>query len=272
MKMKTTNFSRTFLISALLVFFGISAIGFQGCTLFKKRYEKTEVKEYSISAKNFKKFSIDNPNGNVYIRKNSTDSLVHIRAEITKYVSKKELNEPLKGVLVDIDSTGDELRVRDIVNKETHEFISFSFRRGSSVNYEISLPEGMDLKLSSTNGKIRLEDLNNDVNADLTNGNIKLDNVYGKLTLELTNGSISAKIDSTKGINFETTNGSITLAIGDKFSGNFKTETVNGKVHKKNVNFNESDESKREFKGKLGNTDIEVKLQTVNGSINIERK
>ncbi len=270
--MKTTNFSRTLLISALLVFFGISAVGFQGCTLFKKRYEKTEVKEYNISAKNFKKFSVDNPNGNIYIRKNSTDSLVHIRAEITKYVSKKELNDPLKGTLIDIDSTGDELRVRDIVNKESHEFISFSFKRGSNVNYEISLPAGMELALSTTNGKIRLEDLNNDVNADLTNGSIKLENVYGKLTLELTNGSINAKLDSTKGVNFETTNGSITLAIGEKFRGNFKTETVNGKVHKKNVNFNESEESKREFKGRLGDSDIEVKLQTVNGSINIERR
>lgn len=270
--MKTNNVSRTLLLSALLVFFGISAMGFQGCTLFKKRYEKTEVKQYNISANNFTKLSVDNPNGNVVIRKNSTDSLVHIRAEITKYVSKKELDEPLKGTLIDIDSTGGELRIRDVVKKDSHEFISFSFRRGSSVNYEISLPAGMDLALSSTNGKIRLEDLNNNVNADLTNGSIKLENVYGKLTLELTNGSINAKLDSTKGINFETTNGSITLGIGEKFSGNFKTETVNGKVRRKNVNFNESEESKREFKGRLGDTDIEVKLQTVNGSINIERK
>jgi len=270
--MKNNKLSNAVLWILLLAFSGTLMIGLQGCSLFRKKYEKTEVKEYSITARTVKTFEIDNPNGNVFIRRNNTDSMVRIRAEITKYVSKKELDDPLKGIQIDIDSSSSEIIVRDIVNKESHDFINFGFRRGSKVNYEISVPPGILLKLTSTNGKIRLEDLDNDVNADLTNGSIKLENVYGNLTLELTNGSINAQIDSTKGINFQTTNGSITLAIGDNFKGNFKAETVNGKVRRKNVTFSEAEETKREFRGNLGGGNAEVKLETVNGSINIERK
>jgi DUF4097 and DUF4098 domain-containing protein YvlB len=270
--MKSRKLFRFLQWTLLLVFAGTSVVSLQGCFLMKKKYEKTEVKEYNFSTKNTKRFAVDNPNGNVVINRNSTDSIVHIKAEITTYVTKKELDQPLKGIKIDIDTTGDEIRLRDIVNKESGEFVFFNFRHGSKVNYEISIPANIELKLSSTNGKIRLEELNNDVNADLTNGSIKMENVFGNLRVDITNGSINAKIDSTKGINFETVNGSITLEVGENFNGNFRTETVNGKVTKRNVSFKETEESKREFKGVLGDGKPDVKLQTVNGSIKIEKK
>ena len=144
--------------------------------------------------------------------------------------------------------------------------------KSTSVDYIIYVPSGIEINVDGTNGKVNLKEFNNDVKVELTNGNLNVENIYGKLKMELTNGNISAKLDSTKSLDFETTNGNIKLEVGEKFSGNFTAKTVNGKISRKNVTFESTDEEKKEFKGTLGKGDATVKLETTNGKITIEKK
>lgn len=248
-------------------------ISFQGCSLFAKKYSKTETKEFKFKASNYKKLEVENPNGDITIRKSDNDSVITVKAEVTKYVTKKELEASLKGVTIDIDSTGSTLRLADIRIKENSDFhISFSMHRSTEINYIIYVPSGIDIKVDGTNGRVNLSEFNNDVKVDLTNGNVKVENVYGNVKLDLTNGTINARLDSTKSLDFQTTNGNIKLDVGEKFSGIFDVQTVNGKISRKNVNFTSTDEEKKEFKGTLGKGDAKVKLETTNGRINIEKK
>ena len=247
-------------------------ISFQGCSLFKKKYEKTETKEYKFKSSNYQKLAVDNPNGNITIRKSDNDSIITVKAEITKYVTKKELDEPLKGINIEIDSAGNTLRLADVVIKERSDFkIQFNMHHSTEINYIVYVPSGVNIEVEGINGKVDLKDFNNEVKVDLTNGNVKVENVYGKIKLDLTNGNISAKLDSTKSLDFETTNGNIKLEVGEKFSGVFDAQTVNGKVTRKNVTFSSTDEEKKEFKGTLGKGDATVKLKTTNGKIAIEK-
>lgn len=248
-------------------------ISFQGCSLFKKKYEKRETKEYNFKSSAFQKLTVDNPNGDVTIRKSDNDSIITVKAEIIKYVTKKELDQPLKGINIDIDSTGNTLRLADVIIKERSEFnFQFNINHSTEINYVIYVPNGIEINVDGTNGKVDLKDFNNDVKVDLTNGNLRIDNIYGKLKMELTNGNITAKLDSAKSVDFETTNGNIKLEVGEKFSGSFTAATVNGKISRKNVNFESTDEEKKEFKGVLGKGDATVKLETTNGKITIEKR
>lgn len=263
---------KKYIVWVLLLFFsGLIILSSQGCNLFKKKYEKTENKEYNISAKDKKKLFIENPNGDVIINKNSTDSLVHIKAQITKYVSKKDLDKPLEGIDIEIDSTGDAITISDQIFKEKH-IIRFEIGKSSKINYVISVPEYLEINVEGTNGDLELQNLNNNVKADFTNGDVKLNQVYGEIRLELTNGSINAKLDSAKKLDFETTNGNIKLELAQNFEGRFTAETTNGKIIRKNLDFNVSDSAKKVFKGRLGSKDVDVKLTTTNGRITIEGK
>jgi hypothetical protein len=47
---------------------------------------------------------------------------------------------------------------------------------------------------------------------------------------------------------------------------------VNGKVITRDLEFKYSDNSKNTFEGKLGNSDVGVKLETVNGKIYLYKK
>lgn len=247
-------------------------ISFQGCSVFKKKYAKVETKEYKLKASNYKKMEVENPNGDIIIKRSDNDSLITIKAEITKYVTKKELDQPTKDVILDIDSTGSTLRISDIANKYDNSFhIQFDMHKSTNVDYIIYVPSSIEILVDGTNGKVELKEFNNDVKVDLTNGNVKVENVYGKIKLELTNGNITAKLDSTKSLDFETINGNIKLEVGEKFSGVFDLQTVNGKINRKNVNFSSTDEEKKEFKGTLGKGDATVKMHTTNGRINIEK-
>lgn len=247
-------------------------ISFQGCSVFKKKYEKTETKEYKFKSSNYQKLIVDNPNGDIKIRKSDNDSIITVKAEVTKYVTKKELEEPLKGVNIEIDSSGNTLRLADVIIKERSNFqIQFNMHHSTEINYVIYVPAGISIEVEGTNNIVDIKDFNNDVKVDMTNGDLKLNNVYGKIKVDMTNGDIFAKLDSTKSIDFETTNGNIKLEVGEKFSGVFDAKTTNGNIKRKNLNFGSIDEDKKEFNGTLGNGDATVKLQTTNGQIKINK-
>ena len=261
---KTREIS-VFLI-ALIVLFSISA-----CSLFKKKYEKTERKEYTVNTINKKKVTFDNTNGNIKVIRNSSDSLLRIKAEITIRVSKKELDENIEKINMDIDSSGNTINIRPGIVKEKH-FFNFSFNFNENEEYQLIVPDGLDVVIDNTNGKIDVSEVTGNVKISSTNGSVKFKNTPGKLNAELTNGKITADIDSTKGIDFRATNGSVTLNLGNSFSGNFKLETVNGKITTKDFDFKKESKEKRTFTGKLGDSDAEIRIETTNGKITLNKK
>jgi len=266
------NNNKYFVWIALIVIITVMLIVFQGCNLMKKRYPKTITKELVFNSADYQKLIVDNPNGTVNVRKNENDSLIIIKAEVTKNLTKKELDKPVEDVMLNIDTTGRTIFLSATNVREKSGFrIQWDFNSGETI-YTIYVPAGIEIEVECTNGKVDLRDFNNNVSADLTNGSIKVKNVYGNIKIELTNGNISAELDSTKSIDFRTTNGSIKLAVGDKFSGLFDVQTKNGKINHNDIEFTNTTERKNEFKGSLGNGDERVKLETTNGRITIDKK
>ncbi|MCX6161062.1 MAG: hypothetical protein NTV87_06975 [Ignavibacteriae bacterium] len=264
-------FKRPVTISLLIIFAAVSFSGLTGCSAFKKKYEKNEAREYKINTAGKNKLSVDNTNGKIRIFKSDKDSMMTVKADIVKYVTKKEMDTPIKGVDVSIDSAGSEIKISESIEKDNRTF-KFEIGKSTTVNFDIYVPAGISVNIDGTNSKLEIEGVSNDISADMTNGNVIIANAYGNLKFELTNGNLKADVDSAKGIDFETVNGNITLNIGKDFSGVFKAETLNGKIIKKNLMFNDSDESKKNLKGSIGKSEAKINLSSTNGKITIEKK
>lgn len=266
--MKTFNIQKTGVFIAVVL---IGGILFSGCSLFQKRYEKTEKKEFSVNVSGKKRVVLDNTNGDIKVVKNSSDSTLKIKAEGTFHLTKKEMKEELDRIRIYIDSTGEEIKIKTDYIKEKR-FINFQLNIGSEIDYELAVPEGIEVSIDNTNGKAHVEEVNNDISLNLTNGSIYFDNPTGNIKVDITNGKIKGELDSAKGLNFKLTNGNITLSLGDKFSGRFNLETVNGKIKTNDLIFKDVSKENKNFKGNLGDGKAEIYLETINGSIKLSGK
>lgn len=249
----------------------LSLVLFSGCSLFSRHYEKVEKKDISISTVNKKKVVLDNTNGDIKVTKSPSDSVLRIKAEGVFHLTKREMNENTDRIKIKIDSTGDIIKISSDFENVKHVF-SFNFHIGSTIDYEIFVPDGLEVSVDNTNGKIELFEINNKVDVNQTNGNIKLTRTTGVISVDNTNGKISGDLDSSKGLNLKTVNGNITLNLGSTFSGKFRMETANGRITKKDFDFREVYDEKKLFRGILGSGDADIKLETTNGRISITKK
>lgn len=254
----------------LIIVFFISSL--QGCSFFQKRYEKTETREFKISSAGKTKIILENKNGNIIVRKNSSDSMILLNAEIKVNVTKKELNEPLKNFEISIDTSSNEIRISNKTTYREEEFLNFGNWHNNGINYTLYLPNGLDADISSTNGKLEASDISNNITGSTVNGKISFVNTSGLLKLETTNGKISAELDSTRGMTLDVVNGSINLKLSPSFSGIFHVDWVNGSFKYDDFNFQDVNKDKKFFKGKIGNSGSEIKISTVNGSIKLYKK
>lgn len=255
----------------IFIFALILAVLLSGCSLFTKRYEKTEKKEVKVNTTGKKKVVLNNTNGDIRVIKSSADSVLEIKAEATFHLTKKELKEESEKIKLSVDTTGDVINIHTDYIKEK-KFFNVRFDIGSEVNYELMVPEGIEVSIDNTNGRTEISGINNTVKVDLTNGDVRLTNITGSVSVDVTNGKVRGNLDSLKSLDIKTINGSVSLSLSESFSGRFNMETVNGKITKKDFNFKETTEEKKSFRGTLGSGDADVKIETTNGKITLKRK
>ena len=156
----------------------------------------------------------------------------------------------------------------------------------------IQCPAGVDLKLRSTNGQVKVSHTEGATDLITTNGMIQLESLTGPVTARSTNGSVQASshtlrerldFQTTNGaiktvvdsgdapIRLATTNGSITLTLPDDFSGMLDANTSNGVIHSE-LPVAVSHQSKRHLAGRLGTeSETPIDIETKNGGIRLKR-
>lgn len=258
-------------ILLLLIGFGI-LVSLNGCGSMGKRYLKSSSEQHQISASGKKKVKLENVTGNITVRRSSDSGSVFLKASKEIKVKKKFLDKPFDEIDIRIDTSGSLISISTEYNNNRDDgFFRFNIGRDRRVDYEISIPEDMDLEIENVNGVFSAKDLNNDLKIDLVNGEVDLINYTGRLDCEITNGSFSGEIDSTRGIDISTINGSVTLHLNNYMNANVRAETVNGRITEENLQFRIIDKEKKMFKGTLGNGDsnTDIKIETVNGKIKL---
>lgn len=244
-----------------------------GCGMMSKKYLKTESVQYEISTSGKKKIKLDNINGSISISRSNNQGSLIIKAQKEIKVKKKYLDAPFDEIEVKIDTTSSNIiSVSTEINKSGEDGIfKFNLDREQKVNYQLQVPDEIEIEVENVNGNVSTDGLNNNVKIDLVNGEVDMDSFTGRLECEITNGSFSGHIDSTAGIDLNTINGNVTLFLNNYLNANVRAETVSGKISDENLQFRDVIKEKRMFKGKLGNGDYsaEIRIETVRGRIKL---
>jgi len=240
---------------------------FASCFIGVVNAEMTDVVERSFSVSSNSSFSLSNINGLVNISSWSENTIL---VTATIYTENQEDRDR---ITIDMKQSGSRLSV------ETHYEKKSNWKNNNSgrVEYKVQLPASINLSdISVVNGALKIKDMQGEVNADVVNGAIVVTGLTKNTEINSVNGSIKVtyqSIDSsTDDIELNTVNGSIKLYLPEDINATFDFETMHGAIKtdfglkaKKNMFVG------RKLQGSVGNGDVRINLETVNGSIKVRK-
>lgn len=225
--------------------------------------ERTEVSEHTYPASAIQNVSLENRNGRIHLQ---AWDRAEIQLKVTKRVKGRGLDETeeiLKEIQVEPIHEGETLTIRAVWPNHWS-----WWGRSASVQYDIKLPPRLNVKTTSSNGRVVASGVEGKQRYSTTNGSIQVQGSHGSLETETTNGAI--EIDGASGVLLaQTTNGTIRI---QNIRGRLQAKTTNGRVR---ASFSTPPDGEVVLNTKNGSvrltlpsqTHADVVARTVNGSI-----
>jgi hypothetical protein len=206
-------------------------------------------------------FSLENTNGSVHL---ATWDEARVRIEAVKRAGSERALQELQ---VEIVGEGDRLSVRTRYPRPRW------LGGAGSVEYRVSVPRGVRVRVSNVNGRVEVGGVLGSVRASTVNGSVDVTGAGGQVEASAVNGSVEvdvARVDPSGRSELRTTNGSVRLTLPRDASADVEAHTVNGSV---GCDFDLADarKSRRKIEGRIGSGGARFELGTVNGSVHIER-
>ncbi len=215
------------------------AVFMAGCDIEDLNMDGTRYKEDfhgNFILKSGGRLEVENFNGSVEITGWDKDS---VEVNATKYAPTEEL---LRNLKIDVASTADSIRIRSVRPLERRgnmgvKYIIMAPRRvvldrivSSNGSIRLNQLEG-NATLKTSNGSIRANGLKGDVEAHTSNGAVELQDFRGSAVVQTSNGSVKA--DGLRGrVSASTSNGTIDVTVADPEPGqSIKLNTSNGRVN-----------------------------------------
>ncbi len=224
--------------------------------------------EQSFSVDDNSQFSLENINGEVVI---SSWQEASIKIEATIEANNQEQRDRVE---VKMKQNGQHVKV------ETHyqEKSTWGNNQTAQVEYKVWLPS--DTKLADielVNGSLTINNVSGEINAQVVNGSITASGLTSDSELSSVNGSIKAYYQSfsqdAKDIELETVNGSIKLYLPSDVNAKLNLETMHGSIK---TDFGLSSEENtftgHSLRGDIGSGDVDISMESVNGSIKVLKK
>jgi type VI protein secretion system component Hcp len=174
------------------------------------RYKEDFHYSYPLAADG--RVSLENINGGIEI---SAWEKNEIEINGTRYAPTEQA---LRDMKIEINAASDSVQIRTVP--------AYSFRNGGA-RYSIRVPQRARLeRIVSTNGSIKIFDINGRVNLKTSNGAIRVSGVTGEVEARTSNGSIEATEQSGNAI-LHTSNGRIRAEV---LEGALDASTSNGSM------------------------------------------
>ncbi|HEY6867842.1 MAG TPA: DUF4097 family beta strand repeat-containing protein [Candidatus Eisenbacteria bacterium] len=141
------------------------------------------------------------------------------------------------------------------------------------VDFEVQVPAGVGFTGRTVNGSVEAESLDGPILARTVNGHVEV-STSKRAEASTVNGSITARMGSTAGgdgLEFSTVNGSITLDLPETVNADLSASTVNGSIQTDFPVTVQGTFNRHRIEGTLGKGGMDLKLQTVNGSIRLRK-
>ncbi len=245
--------------------------------VFADRLEETFKKR--IDTNGFTGMSVQNVNGSIDITswdKNEIEIIAYKKVYSNDPDRAKYLMDMLK---VEIVEDGDRVNIQTILPKTSRNrndgFFSWLFHggnSGTSISYELRVPEKMDLDVRSTNGGLSIEGCSGQMTFATTNGKIKAEELSGSVKARSTNGSVYiqlVKVSKTDEMSFKTTNGSIKVYLPYNTNADVEARTTNGRIRCELPLTERYERSKKRLEAEINDGGPLYYFKTTNGSVSI---
>ena len=263
------------LLAGLAVLLGIMLLSgcsdddsnpFAGDCVDNTDFVASETFSYRVPLAEHVRFKLEGINGNIEITGVAGADSVSIEGE--RSVGSESIDdaeEHLPELEVSVSDMGTEVFVETIQPEDTD-------CRSFIVDYEITLPESLNVYVDNTNGTITVTSMRSTLDVGTTNGQITLDDFVGSTDADVTNGQIVAEVTLPQDGEAEltTVNGSIVLWIPDDTSAEFSAEVVQGTITiDDSLVLDDAVITNDSVTGTLGDGEGTIDLRTVNGSMSV---
>ena len=253
----------------LLMFLTFTTLG---CDSFKHRsdvsntnYVASEAFLFEVPVADQRAIRLEGINGSVLLRGRKITDAVRIEGE--KRVgseSQEDANNYLSRLNVEVYDQQEYVLIRTDQPEENR-------GRLLEVNYIITFPDTLSIDITAVNGDMELDTLHSDLVISHVNGNITLAFVDGNASVSLVNGTINSYMVLPGGgiLSNAVVNGNIVLHLPDSTSANLSASLTNGQIYWSGLTINDAIQTSTQLTGTLGDGDGQIRLQSVNGTINI---
>ena len=207
---------------------------------------------------------LDNINGDVHI---SSWDRNEVKLDAIKYADTKEKLEDVK---IEVDAGKDYLSVRT----KYREGEDRHWRNNpGGVEYTLTVPRTIRLdEIKLINGELDVAGVTGEVRASCINGRLEAHDIAGRSRLSTINGKLDAQFRqlSREPLELNSVNGSVDLTIPSDSSADIEANTVSGSIDNDfGLHVNKHRFVGRDLRGELGNGGTQIRLQNVNGRIEI---
>jgi hypothetical protein len=210
---------------------------------------------------------LDNINGAVHI---STWDQNEVKVDAIKYADSKDRLDEAR---IEIDSRKENLSIRTKYRDHDLSFNWGSHNNPPGVEYTITVPRAARLdEIKLINGSLDITGITGEVRASCINGKLEAHNLSGRADLSTINGHLDARFDELTGssIELKSVNGSVELMIPSDSKAEIEASTVSGGIENDfGLHVNHHRYVGHDLRGELGSGGPHIKLENVNGHIEI---
>ena len=289
-----TTMTKPFQILALGLFLAASAVA-AGAV----RAEATEVRrvtERLIPFESGGQVQIDDKNGNITIEGWPRNE---VRIQVTRVVraeDRAKAEELIKELQADVVVHSDRIVIESLFPKRSESVGIWDLLKNKiaqlQIHYYVQVPNETDLTLQTangqvrahgvtgkldartTNGDMRVEDMNGIINLATTNGEISMAGVTNKAFAQTTNGSVVAeirRISPTGYVELKTTNGNVETYLPKDIRATVDAVTTNGHVSIAFPVEREGLMTSKTVRGTIQGGGVKLSLGTTNGNVEVRK-
>jgi|CXWL01.1.fsa_nt_gi DUF4097 and DUF4098 domain-containing protein YvlB len=235
------------------------------------RVDETEKFEQTYPLNANGRVNVSNVNGSVVVEAWDRNE---VKLSYTKVADSKDR---LADVEVKVDSRADYFSVETDYNNWKKD--KGSDWRSGRLNVEIRMmvPRGAVLnEIETVNGSVSVSNFTSITRVSAVNGSVTAINLRGTAKLSTVNGEVAADFDRLEAgtkISLDTVNGKVNLVIPSDSNATVRADSLNGTITNDfGLPVRKGKYIGRDLYGKIGNGEVQIRLDSVNGNLSVARK
>jgi hypothetical protein len=213
------------------------------------------------------RIELDNINGAVHI---STWDRNEVKVDAVKYADTKERLDEAR---IEIDNGKDYVSIRTRYRDRDNTWNWGSHNNPAGVEYTLTVPRAASLdEIKLINGSLDVAGMSGEVRASCINGRLEAHDLSGRARLSTVNGRLNAHFSELDGHELElnSVNGAVELTIPSDSKAEVEASTVSGGIENDfGLHVNHHRFVGHDLRGELGSGGTHIRLQNVNGRIEI---